>query len=665
MKKKSLLLVALLISNIFSASASAEVLGNISGTYTNDMGAYSVFHKTEFTGGNAGKQTEYYIEYMPNTDAVPVIANDGSLWQQSNISVVAQAEKDMGYRTVAGINADYFSFKTGLPMGTSISGGEILSTDSASQPAIGFRANGTAFIDDLQIKTTAIKGDAYADIMCINKWYQSGFDPIYMLTDKFGSSSKTNGECIFVICSVKEGSLKVNSDIKLIVDENFVYDGDITIPEGKIVLVIDNLFGQEYLRDFMANLTPGEEFVIRNESVNSSKNLWEQAQEATSTVGGRLVKDGYICEGLDSSAEPRTAIGIKADGNIIMYTLDGRQSGYSYGAGLKTLAQRLIELGCVDAINLDGGGSTTIGAFLSGTDDFSVMNSPSDGSVRSVANYIFLRDYRQPTNEPWIVNIIDLNSTYYVGDTAKVEIESAYDTNNYKMSDLSSIQIEAENADVDENGIVIFNQTGDARVRIYGGIFEKTYNIKVHKIYYSDIDSHWAKDIINDISDKGLINGIEQDGLKVFNPDQRMTRSEFAMLICRFKELDFSEYQNVELPFYDVDDIPPWAYEAIQAVYGSGFMNGKSDDNGMTLRFEPNSDITRAEAMTLIARVLDTEEGDTQTVFADDADIPDWAREGITKLISAGIVKGYEDNTIRPLEYISRAEGAAMIYNCY
>ena len=65
----------------------------------------------------------------------------------------------------------------------------------------------------------------------------------------------------------------------------------------------------------------------------------------------------------------------------------------------------MVELGCVDALNLDGGGSTTISAWFTGKDNTMVVNSPSDGYLRSVANYIFLKDNRERTNIPWIINI--------------------------------------------------------------------------------------------------------------------------------------------------------------------------------------------------------------------------------------------------------------------
>ena len=69
---------------------------------------------------------------------------------------------------------------------------------------------------------------------------------------------------------------------------------------------------------------------------------------------------------------PRTAVAKLKDGKFLMMTVDGRQPGVSVGMSLQELAEYLFSLGAVDAMNLDGGGSTTM--FLDGK----VVNTPSD-----------------------------------------------------------------------------------------------------------------------------------------------------------------------------------------------------------------------------------------------------------------------------------------------
>ena len=61
-----------------------------------------------------------------------------------------------------------------------------------------------------------------------------------------------------------------------------------------------------------------------------------------------------------NSRAPRTALGIRADGSLLLVTVNGRNPGISVGMTLEELAELMIELGAVDAMNLDGGGSTTM-----------------------------------------------------------------------------------------------------------------------------------------------------------------------------------------------------------------------------------------------------------------------------------------------------------------
>ena len=426
----------------------------------------------------------------------------------------------------------------------------------------------------------------------------------------------------------------------------------------------------------------------------------------------------------------------------------------------------MVELGCVDALNLDGGGSTTISAWFPGKDNTMVVNSPSDGYLRSVANYIFLKDNRERTNIPWIINITGgTNNNYLSGMTANINIESVYDTANYKMEEPYNIKYRAEtdtDSTVDENGAVSLNGTGDVKVVMYGdngdvadvtyGVYETPEEIKVYnqadwkeisEIYteaneelqlnlsaasykngtellstnrlyrwevegdigtitedgiftladtvnkdgkikvtagdltkeipvhisdypstpnpFYDTENHWAKDIIADMAATGIISGFEEDGKMIFKPDNNMTRAEFASMIANYKKLDFSKYDDVKLDFTDNDIIPQWAVPAVKAVYKEGIILGRVNDDG-TSTFAPYDNITRAEAMTILGRILPNNDDLPNLPFADKNDIPQWAEEGVSKLYSTGIVSGYEDNTILPNNNMKRAEAATMLY---
>jgi hypothetical protein len=83
---------------------------------------------------------------------------------------------------------------------------------------------------------------------------------------------------------------------------------------------------------------------------------------------------------------PRTAIGVRSDGRVVILTVDGRQPGKSVGMTVDELTELVGGLGCVEAVNLDGGGSTTM--VIGGK----VVNSPSDpGGERPVSDALLVR----------------------------------------------------------------------------------------------------------------------------------------------------------------------------------------------------------------------------------------------------------------------------------
>jgi len=110
-------------------------------------------------------------------------------------------------------------------------------------------------------------------------------------------------------------------------------------------------------------------------------------------VGGShvIVKNGTINNTwqnseLGSTKQPRTLSGARSDGTILLVVIDGRQPKHSNGASLTTCAKLMLALGADEAINHDGGGSSTM--VLHNTDEYQIVNSPSDGAPRKVYNSI-------------------------------------------------------------------------------------------------------------------------------------------------------------------------------------------------------------------------------------------------------------------------------------
>jgi exopolysaccharide biosynthesis protein len=115
---------------------------------------------------------------------------------------------------------------------------------------------------------------------------------------------------------------------------------------------------------------------------------------AREMVGGSqiIVRDGHSVTFTNlfaTARHPRTAVGIDTSGTeLTLLVVDGRQSELSLGMTLAELSEEMIHQGCTAAINLDGGGSTTLACRNAKSKKLEVLNSPSDTKERSVADVL-------------------------------------------------------------------------------------------------------------------------------------------------------------------------------------------------------------------------------------------------------------------------------------
>ena len=138
--------------------------------------------------------------------------------------------------------------------------------------------------------------------------------------------------------------------------------------------------------------------------IGSKADYAKYKNQLKEAVGGSiyLVKDGKSVISSSStyykSRASRTCVGITADNKVVMMVLDGRQEPFSAGGSSQEIAQIMVEAGCVTAINLDGGGSTTFIARQEGADNATVVNRPSDGYERSVSSSLMVVSTAEATN---------------------------------------------------------------------------------------------------------------------------------------------------------------------------------------------------------------------------------------------------------------------------
>ena len=164
---------------------------------------------------------------------------------------------------------------------------------------------------------------------------------------------------------------------------------------------------------------------------------------------------------------------------------------------------------------------------------------------------------------------------------------------------------------------------------------------------FSDTAAHWAKNSIETLVSRGIVNGYA-DG--TFRPEAHLTRAEFAAVLARAKKLDTGADEGAF-----ADCAGTWSEPYVNAAYRAGYVNGTGES-----MFSPEQDITREEIVTIIARAEDLSGGEALT-FRDAAQIAPWARESVTAAVRQGVVSGYPDGTFRPRAGVTRGEMAKMV----
>jgi len=152
-----------------------------------------------------------------------------------------------------------------------------------------------------------------------------------------------------------------------------------------------------------------------------------KVMEGIAGFGATLVKDGQLmvsyAENHTGSRASRTAVGITRTGKVVFMVMDGRQEPVSCGGSMQEIAQVMLEAGCVHAINLDGGGSTTYVAKQAGDDEISLVSSPSDGFQRSVSTSLLMVS-TAPSSTAFERAVLDAETRYLTAGSS-IQITAA------------------------------------------------------------------------------------------------------------------------------------------------------------------------------------------------------------------------------------------------
>lgn len=173
---------------------------------------------------------------------------------------------------------------------------------------------------------------------------------------------------------------------------------------------------------------------------------------------------------------------------------------------------------------------------------------------------------------------------------------------------------------------------------------------------FDDIYGHWAEEEIESLYCRDIVEGRDSNE---FEPSSSITRAEFLKIALLNAGYDVDGANDEE--FSDVSS-GDWYYEYVSLAYDRDFVRGYEDET-----FHPNDPINRAEALVMLLRIAG------QTLYGfDDGDIPfddvdadEWFAYAVVIGYNDGLIEGYDDDTFRPENEISRAEVAVLAVRAY
>ena len=176
------------------------------------------------------------------------------------------------------------------------------------------------------------------------------------------------------------------------------------------------------------------------------------------------------------------------------------------------------------------------------------------------------------------------------------------------------------------------------------------------KNLYNDVnEDYWAKEYIENLSNKNIISGKGND---LFEPDANITREEFIKILIKGFGFEITS-NNVE--FTDVNK-DSWSYPYIATAKELGIVNGISEKE-----FGSSLKITREDMAMMVVRASKSKGIKLSSPlnaisFNDEDDISDYAKESINILVNAQILSGFGENIFSPKQSATRAQAAKIIF---
>lgn len=344
-----------------------------------DLSKPLVVHALRWTAGSGAIRAR--AEALGET----VLASDSPYGRETLSNAVKRTQ------AIGGVNGDFFG-KFGNPLGCMLRDGELVSLPEPNRSVFGW-GPGMNTVTTVTAKGTAKLPGGEREILGLNR--EAGDNDLVLETPTAGLSL-SRGPATHVVFSapgfLRPGVETTGNVVRVVTDQTSV-----KLNGGEWAFVATGTQAAA-LASLKAGDTVAATFTLAGLDLFSVRNV----------LGGgpSLLKDGQptidvvkerFSNAFASDRHPRSAVGFGRDGDVWLVVVDGRNPS-SRGMTLPELADFMAGLGCAEALNLDGGGSTTL-SLLGVT-----LNRPSDGEERPLANgFLLFGDLPAPSTGDMVI----------------------------------------------------------------------------------------------------------------------------------------------------------------------------------------------------------------------------------------------------------------------
>lgn len=637
---------------------------------------------------NSNRIESFSFELEKESEAQAILIQAaGTVYGAATINRAVSQGQSMGYQVLGAINTDFFATKTGVPLGISIENG-VYKSCSVDEAAMTVADGVVSLVEDPKVNLFLVNNRSSQ--ITVPQYFNKGradTGGVYLFNRDFSAVSthvSTNGwQVRMKLVQEEQGhTLGVNSTLKLVVTEKLHGREPAVIGVDEYILSASDQSGYGAVFEGFA---VGDSVTLQTTCTDPVLS----AARWASGVGDILVRGGAVTSSASwtyaSGRAPRTAVGVKEDGTLVLYAVDGRQTGYSAGLTEQDLAEEMRDRGCTWAVNLDGGGSTAISVWLPGRAAPTIRNIPSDGAPRSCATYLLLVTDQAGNGQPDRLALKENDTVVLTGSSVHLPevlvMDSGMNTLQVPLTGLSissgsglgTIENEVYTAGTTPGTDEIY--LNDWNLNIYGtgqihvvnalssmtvsrqGSSEALKSLSVKpgdRVQLAVTGTYWGHTALRDF--KGVTWSIPEGAGSIDVNGLYTAPSKGTSAVITASAGGLS--QNIQISFGTTfQDVPVnhWAYDAVQYCYENGIVSGIG--NG---QFGVAQYIQRCDFVLMLYNALKKPAHAAGAPFTDVSskayyyDAVCWGSE-------KGIITGSGDGTFNPTGIMTREQAFTIL----